>query len=138
MVERPLPERRNISDYLPLKLIEMKTDPTEEKFDTLELIENMTDRTVRLNERMHVLYCRRQELLLRYESIKALDIRYRKQVTEILHYFNRHRGKEYDFLHDEPYDLVRAKLTDQVEKIEKSRGANGGSNQLQTSKTIVI
>jgi len=114
----------------------MKENHWEEEIDTVKIIENLKDRTTSLQKRMNLFYYHRKELLSRYHSINRLDNRFKKQVTEILYFFNRHKGKDYDFLHDELYDLTCTKLIESTIKIDKARGANGGSNQLTSGHLL--
>lgn len=114
----------------------METNPSEEKMDALETIENLHQLTVSLQHRMEQMYSHRKELLSRYKKINGLDNRFRKQLTEILFLFSRNRGKDFDFLYDGPQDWVRVELLESATKMQATHAATMGSNQLTSAQLL--
>lgn len=114
----------------------METNPSEEKMDTVETIHHLHQLTLSLQQRMERLYAHRNELLCRYKSINSFDNRFRNQLSEILFLFTRNRGKEFDFLYDEPYDFVRVELLESAIKLQSTHAATIGSKQLTSAQLL--
>lgn len=131
-IELPL-QKAAAFDYFHLN---MRENPWEGKINTVEQFKNLNNRTVSLQKRMDVLYHDRTDLLLRINSIKSLDIRFRKQYNEILHLKNRNRGKELEFLDDKSFDLSKVKLLETVTKTLESWSANEDTYQLTSDQEL--
>lgn len=114
----------------------MKATTSGEKMELHQRLDILGHQNVRLGKRMDDLYNNRQALLLRFQSIKSLNIRFRKQHSEIKGLLYQHSEKDYDFLHDEAYELERTTLADSLTNIYEPPSGMGWLHELNSDQLL--
>ena len=117
-----------------LKLIEMETNPTEEKIDIVDALKDLIDRDRALRKQIDVVFHNRSALMSRFQAIKSLNIRFRKQHKEIGSLLFKHAGKDLDFFDEESFDLDRKKLSGLLTSYQKLRETNDELDQLSSEQ----